>query len=132
MFSETITVYNKYKQDGAEKWRRTVVKGVHWESTDGAAYRKTGVQSDGKVLIVIPCRAKQGGRYVSPKAFAEAEDKNGLWTLNKGDTIVRGESDYEVERTSSELQKVCDETALITSIGDNSRSRLPHWEVIAK
>ena len=132
MLRETITVYNKYKQNGVEKWQRTVIQGVHWESTDSAVYRKNGVQFDGKTLIVIPCRAKQGGRFVSSKSFAEAEDKSGIWTLNKGDTVVRGELKYEVEHSSSEIQKQCEEAFLIASVVDNSRSRLPHWEVIAK
>ena len=55
-FTETITVYNKIPQQGREpeKLRRTVVHGVFWDYTTGAAFGKSGKDDSDSITVMIP------------------------------------------------------------------------------
>ena len=48
MFTDTVTIYNRYKENGQERWQRHVLTGVNWTDTVGSTVRKTGV-----VLLTI-------------------------------------------------------------------------------
>ena len=54
MMHEAVTLYNKYMEHGAERWRRTVLRGVSWDSVEGAVLRKTGAASANGVVVLIP------------------------------------------------------------------------------
>ena len=56
VFKDVITVYNVIPQRGREPQRiqHTVVSGVFWDSTCGAAFGKRGKTEQDSVVIIIP------------------------------------------------------------------------------
>ena len=135
MFNDTVTVYNKYKgQDGTEKWQRTVLYGVFWNSIKGAVTRRTGVASADSLQLIIPrsVTALFGRQYAPPKKWAEMEDKSGCWTLQSGDIVVKGCVEYEITRSTKELAGY-DDVLSITSVDYKGfGGNMAHWEVSGK
>ena len=128
MFPHVVTVYNKYKDGTVEKWQRTVLKGVFWNSIKGAVVRKTGVTSADSLQLIIP---KRNG-YLPPKEWLALTDKTGHWTLQSGDTVVKGNITYDIERSTKELEQF-DDVRLITSVDyHDCGGDMAHWEVSAK
>lgn len=123
IFSHTITVYNKYTQDRVEKWQRTVLTNVFFDSIKGASVRRTGVVSSDSVQIIIPFRKG----YKEPKDWLK--DKANSFTLQTGDIVIKGVCDVEIEKSSSELKEY--RPFNITSV-DTKDFGLKHWEVSCK
>lgn len=135
-FTETITIYNIIPQQGRNppEIRRTVVYGVFWDRTFGAAFSKSGKDDSDSVTVMIPDMAS-----CIPAAhwFAQGcpEDK---FTLSPGDIIARGEcgdisSAAELERLHPTVGQHT-EKMIITAVRDcrfGSKS-LRHWEVSGK
>lgn len=129
-FTETITVYNMIPQQGRNSptIRRTVVHGVFWDSTCGAAFSKTGKESGDNIIVMIPDMTS-----CIPVAqwFAQncPEDK---FTLSPGDIIARGECGDIT--SAADLERQHTEKMIITAVRDcrfGSKS-LWHWEVSGK
>ncbi|HWQ76558.1 MAG TPA: DUF6751 family protein [Syntrophomonas sp.] len=130
MFPHTVTVYNKYLDGTTEKWQRTVLRGVFWDSSKGAVVRKTGVSSADGLMLLIPM-AIPG--YVKPKAWAALADKTGTWTLQSGDIVILGAIDYDVVKSSKELQQQYDDVMTVTNVDTRDYgSGMRHWEVSGK
>ena len=126
MFSDTVTVYNKYRDEtGAEKWSRAVVGGAHWESSRGRVARNTGEVGADAVRVFIQKAGADG--YVSPLGFDGSVP--GSWTLRGGDKLVRGVCGYEIERSASELSRVSDQVMTVSNVDDRDFGALRHWEV---
>ena len=129
-FTDTITVYNKIPQQGRnpEQLRRTVVRGVFWDSTSGAAYSKTGKSDSDSITIMMPdlpalVPAAEWFRDGCPA------DK---FTLSPGDIIARGEcGDIS---SAAELERQHTEKLIITAVRDCrfGSASLRHWEVSGK
>ena len=126
-FADTITIYNKIPQQGREpeQLRRTVVHGVFWDSTSGAAFGKSGKSDSDSITVMIPDMAE-----LIPAAewFRNGcpEDK---FTLSPGDIIARGE--WGDISSASELERQHAEKMIITAVRDcrfGSKS-VHHWEV---
>jgi hypothetical protein len=129
MFPHTVTVYNKYIDGSTEKWRRTILKGVSWDSSKGAVVRKTGVASADGLMLLIPMSIPG---YRKPKEWAALPDKAGSWTLQSGDTVVLGAKDYGVVKSSKELQQF-DDVLTITNVDTRDYGcGMSHWEVSGK
>lgn len=129
MFPHTVTVYNKYLDSGIEKWQRTVLKGVFWDSSKGAVVRKTGVTSADGLRLIIPMTVKG---YMKPKEWAALPDKTGFWTLQSGDTVILGDIAREVVKSSKELQQF-DDVMVISNVDTRKYgSDMDHWEVTGK
>jgi len=134
MFPHTVTLYNKYVDGGVEKWQRTVLAGVLWEdSSKGAVMRKTGLSNVDGLQLIIPILVDAGGSsYVKPKAWAVLVDKTGSWTLQSSDSVVLGEIDYEIVKSSSELKQF-DDVLTITAVDTRDYGGdMSHWEVSGK
>lgn len=127
LFTDTITIYNYFKKDGAEHWHRTVLENAMWKTK-----KEKAISSDGKISMVdtveitIPYRAG----YVKPKQY---EGSN--WTLNASDNmdiIVLGDVLDETSDTFTitDIRKKYDDVVTIKSVEDNTnRSCLKHWRV---
>ena len=89
MFEQAVTIYNWYKDGNVDKWARTVIHDVFWSSSQGATTRKTGVSKADGVMVVIPRKIEQAGKYLSPKRWAA--NRAGHWTLQPKDVIVKAE-----------------------------------------
>ena len=132
MFPHTVTIYNKYKDGTVEKWQRTVIRGVFWNSSKGAVIRKTGVASADGVQLIIPFAADKNKAYVKPQEFAQLSDKSGHWTLQSKDLVIMGDINYDVIKSSSELAQF-DDMIVISNVDTRDFSgNLAHWEVSGK
>lgn len=129
-FTETITVYNKIPQQGREpeQLRRTVVRGVFWDSTSGAAFSKSGKDDSDSITVMIP----------DMPALIPAADwfrdgcPEGKFTLSPGDMIARGEcGDIS---SVAELERQHTEKMIITAVRDCrfGSPSLRHWVVSGK
>ncbi len=126
-FTEIITIYNKIPQQGREpeQFRRTVIHGVFWDSTSGAAFGKSGKDDSDSITVMIldlPALvpAAEWFRNGCP------EDK---FTLSPGDIIARGE--WGDISSAAELERQHAEKLIITAVRDCrfGSASLRHWEV---
>lgn len=129
-FTETITIYNKIPQQGREpeKFRRTVVHEVFWDSTSGAAFGKSGKDDSDSITVMIPDL---------PALVPAAEwFRNGCpenkFTLSPGDIIARGECGNI--SSAAELERQHTEKLIITAVRDCrfGSASLRHWEASGK
>ena len=125
-----ITIYNKYIEDRTEKYQRTVIPDVVWQATDAISRAKEQVAAN-SALIMIPFA--RGAAYQKPKAWKT--DRVG-WTLQEGDTVVRGEVTKEITGlySLSDLRSEYDDVLMIFSIAamDHGSANVQHWEVNCK
>jgi hypothetical protein len=134
IFTDTITIYSYYKDNGAEKWHRKVLKGVMWKRK-----RVQSVNIDGKlniidtVSITIPYRAL----YLPYKEFLSSSDRLSHWTIETASNLsvaVLGECDKEigdVYRLKDLKRDYSDVVTLKSLLSDNTnRDHLKNWKVI--
>lgn len=127
-----VTIFNKHEVNGTEKWQRTVLKGVYWNSCKGTIIRKTGVASADSAVIIIPKSINCNRKYIPPKQWRGVSDKSAFWTLQSGDTIIKGDIKQEVIKSSAELQSF-DDCLIITTVDSKDfGGNMAHWEVGAK
>lgn len=132
MFNDVCTIYNKYVDAGIEKWHRTVLTGVFWDSLRGANFRKTGLDSADSVNILIPYDVMSTKAYLSPKVWLSADNKSNFWTLQPGDTILKGNITYNIVKSSKELDQFDDCFKITKADYKGYGSSMDHWEVGAK
>lgn len=94
MFNHTITLYNlKYNPiSKLDEYKRTVLNGVHWEDTSETKLDEKAVRTEDMTEIVIP--NKTG--YVEPNVYAQLTSVEGVWTVRKGDLVLKGLVEVEV------------------------------------
>lgn len=125
MFTDTVTLYNKYMEDGREKWKRTVLGGVHWDAAAGAILRKAGTERTDSVMLIIPWRSG----YEKPRMWQENQTG---WTLRPGDTVVKGVVEMEIVR-SIDRELDVDDKLTITAVDEKKfGGRMAHWEVTGR
>ncbi len=133
MFNNSITLYNKYTENGTEKWKRTIISGVYFDSIKGHNFNKSGNEKANKAQIIIPKRNMKMNDYLRPKEFEGAIDKSNKWTIQDDDTIVRGEISFEIVKSTKELYQHYDNVFVVTSVDfKDFGNDMSHWEVNAK
>lgn len=130
VFTDTITVYNRFKEAGKEQWQRRVISGVNWTDMIGAVIRKTGVTPAGSFTLVIP-KASMAG-YVTPEQFKVLEDRSEHWTVAVGDTVALGELQTEVTATPSKDLAGIDHVRIVSAVDYLAHGSLAHLEVTGK
>lgn len=132
IFTDTITIYSYYKDNGAETWHRTVLKGVMWKRK-----RVQSVNIDGKLNIVdtvsitIPYRAL----YLPYKEFLLSSDRLSHWTIETASNLsvaVLGECDKEIGDVYrlKDLKRDYSDVVTLKSLADNTnRDHLKNWKV---
>ncbi len=133
IFTDTITIYSYYKDNGVEKWHRTVLKGVMWKRK-----RVQSVNVDGKLNIVdtvsitIPYRAL----YLPYKEFLLSSDRLSHWTIETASNLsvaVLGECNKEIgdNYRLKDLKRDYSDVVTLKSLADNTnRDHLKNWKVI--
>lgn len=129
MFPHTVTLYNKYLEDGAEKWKRTVLKGVLWDSMEGAVLRNGGAASAAGVSVLIP-RALPG--YLKPKVWEAQAGREDVWTIQSGDRMVKGDIGLEIARSAAKELSGLDDVLAVTTVDVLDFGGLAHFEVSGK
>ena len=91
-----ITIYNKYYDSNSDtdKYQRTVIKGVNWQSKRNATVNDKGVNVAYTTLIFLDSLPN----YVDSKTFAKLDDidRPNYFTFTELDKIVKGAIDYEI------------------------------------
>ena len=87
---QTVTLYNAYKEGGAQKYHKTVfTASAFLEHKRVWQEARTGVTASNPALLVIPQGASEC-QYVEPGAFDALTDKTRAWTLRNGDKALHG------------------------------------------
>lgn len=132
IFTDTITIYNHYKEDGHDKWQRTVLFGCQWR----CKIIRT-VDSGGKIIktaevsITIPYR----NGYVGAVEWLKLADRKGKWTVDTEhnlDILTLGKCDIELSETYTpkKLMKDRQDVIIAGTLADNTnRDHLKHWRV---
>ena len=96
MFNHTVTIYNKYVDTATRSYgyKKTVLKGVHWESGEGVKLGSKSVTTSDDTFLIIPFSIKVFDNYVKPNLFTNEGD---LWTLQTEDIVVKGELDLNIK-----------------------------------
>ncbi len=132
--NDTITVFNaRVDPDvGGKVWKPTVITGASWFMTDASTVdaSKGGLVAANKATVRIPEGADAVGKaYADPITYANAEDVSGLWTLQAGDVIVKGEV-TGASWTPSRLKAAYADCVTVLGVTDNRRApNAPHWRV---
>ncbi|MBY6996515.1 hypothetical protein FDF15_13520 [Clostridium botulinum] len=91
-----ITIYNRYYDfiNDTDKYQRTVIKGVNWQSKRNGTVSDKGLLLADSTLIFI----SKLDNYVSPKRFTKLsnEERSNYFTFTPGDKIVKNEVDFEI------------------------------------
>ncbi|EPY2279517.1 DUF6751 family protein [Clostridium sporogenes] len=91
-----ITIYNKYFDsiNDMDKYQRTVIKGVNWQSKRNGTVSDKGLLLADSTTIFID----KLDNYVSPKKFLKLsnEERPNYFTFASGDKIVKGAIEFEV------------------------------------
>lgn len=130
MFPTTITLYNLIKARTGDTYARTVIKGVHWEDTQGIKLGDSVVKTDNTIAVVIPMSVEG---FELPTEYQKLSDKTDKWTLAEGDFIVKGEIGQEI--TDIADLKDYDQKMTITSYEVNDQAimkRLNNYTVNGK
>ena len=130
MFTDTVTIYNRYKENGQERWQRHVLTGVNWTDTVGSTVRKTGVLPAHSTTWIIAKAVLVD--YVPPVEFSALEDKSGKWTVAPKDTMVLGAVDVETSTTPSKELIGVEKVRQILNVDGLLHGRLAHLEVSGK
>lgn len=134
-----VTIYNRIS--GTESYQRTALinpsgaKSALWENRKAInTLRSGGNTAVDQAVIYIPFGLK--ANYKSPKDWQALEDKEGFWTLQNGDIIVKGlvEDVIDPSFKPTTLKAKYDDVLVISSVDtmDFGSLSMQHWKVSAK
>lgn len=130
MFHDVVTIYNKYREAGKERWQRHIITGVNWTDIQGAVARKSGVAAVNSFMLIIPAAELSG--YKTPRDFAACESKADSWTVAPQDTVVLGALDVEIATTPGKDLAACDNVRTVTAVDSYLHGALANLEVSGK
>lgn len=124
-----ITIYNRYYDNslGADRYQRTVIKGVNWQGKRNGTVSDKGLLLANSTLIFVD----KLDNYVSAKRFAklQPDERENYFTFAQGDKIVKGEVEFEITGIKpyriSDLENEFDDVIDIKSVNELSG----HFEV---
>jgi len=131
-----LTIYNKYI-DGTtrnEKYQRTTITGVMWQSAKASSAKNGGLLASNTATIFLPFA--RGTQYKEPQTWLALATKTGYWTLKEGDILVKGIVTDEITSlfTATNLKAKYNNVVIITSVDsmDMGSADMQHWQVGAK
>lgn len=152
MYTDTVTVFNKYEYQTGISWYPRVIFGCDLVTDRAANVAKTGLDTADTAKLHILYRTENGEKVINnhgatlkwlpPKKWKAMEDKSEYITFQPGDLILRGEYQEEVIQDSAyssrvsngfyeHLNKTEDDVYLITSVG-GPYTLIKHFEIGAK
>lgn len=129
MFTDTVTVLNKYSIMGESHYLKTLLVGVLFENCKMTNVKTYGSDSANKMICYIPDKTYEKS-YVDNLSFANMtlDEKEKHWTLSSDTIIVLGDVTDE-DITLSSLRKGYSDVMQVNSIDYLLRGSLRHWEV---
>lgn len=89
----TLTLYNKFTDtDGRVTWYRTVLEGCFWKYTGEEVRVNDSVLATKDTI----CRIRKNSSFLERYEWLKLEDKSEFFTLGRGDILVRGEIDDDI------------------------------------
>lgn len=152
MYTDTVTVFNKYEEQTGISWYPRVISGCDLVTDRAANVAKTGLDTADTAKLHILYRTENSEKVINnhgatfkwlpPKKWKAMEDKSEYITFQPGDLILRGEYQEEVIQDSAytsrvsngfyeHLNKTEDDVYLITSVG-GPYTLIKHFEIGAK
>lgn len=142
LFTDTMTIYNYFRNGEIEVWNRTEVKGVQWSHNVIEVSTINGVRTERRAEdITIDFQKSYGNKpYLPPNEYRKLsmEESANYWTLDAKtgqDMLVLGNSDKEISREYrlSELSKDFQYVVTVCAVSDNrNRPRLKHIRVVGE
>lgn len=110
-----ITIYNSYLDPVTKlnKYHRTVIEGVNWNSTRNATVSNGSVTVAFNATIVMD----KLPNYLTPLEFNKLVDKTGYFTLNTSDRIVQGAIDLEITKLTDLTSNY--DSVVVMSVGES-------------
>lgn len=97
-FDTAITVYNSYFDATAKttRWKRqNFPAACSWYWKRGVHFNDAGLSADESYMVRIRAFDLPPG-YVSIEAWKQLVDHSGVWTLQNGDIVAKGELDIDI------------------------------------
>lgn len=134
----SVTIYNKVydRDEGSNKYYRTVLKGVNWQDATKVLPSDTGVVSADVAEVYIPFLIDTEKKYCSPVNFNSEQEKDKSFTLAPEDIIVKGVVTDEltkwkdVEHLKNKYGSV--RVIAVIETNDNGSPTMQHWKVTAE
>ncbi len=133
-----ITLYNRYYENNIIKYKKCYIYDVNWQGKQAITVSDKGLNSADLTKIYIPFEYKSEDIYLKPKDFEKLQNKEGFFTIQNKDIVVKGIVDFELTGVRPNnleyLQHLYDNVAIIDSViaNDNGSSYMQHWEVGCK
>ena len=106
---------------GAKSYKRVCFNNADWQQNlviKFLKYNKSSMNTDSDILIFVPYHKSM--KYVTPKKYNQLENKEGYYTFNVNDKIVKGIIDFEITSAKDlkELELKFDDVVNILKIED--------------
>lgn len=126
-YNKTITIYNKYKENGKEAWHKTVLPNCFFKCETHTSFAGTKASKSNTYTVRIPNNTK----YCPPNKFTNIV---GCFTLQEGDLIVLGACDDDItgERGNTAtdvMQRYKPNAFRISTVADNTAFIGGHYRV---
>ena len=95
-----VTLFCSYidNNSGKKAYRRIYFYKADWQQNLGVKYlkyTKSSMNTSSDITIFIPYR--EDLQYITPKRYQQLEDKEGYYTFNIHDKIVKGIIDFDID-----------------------------------
>lgn len=131
--NDTITVFNRKLDvnNGWDVYIPTVIHNVSWYWHVVSSVGDKGLNADNQCTIRIPMDADFGGKsYVDPRTYKAETIVSGLFTLEDGDKVVKGDAGGTT-LTMAQLEEQYHDCITILGVTDNRRApNAPHFRVV--
>ena len=134
----SVTIYNKVydRDEGSNKYYRTVLEGVNWQDVTKVLPSDTGVVSADVAEGYIPFLIDTEKKYCSPVNFNSEQEKDKFFTFAPEDIIVKGvvadelTKQKDVEHLKNKYGSV--RVIAVIETNDNGSPTMQHWKVTAE
>ena len=102
LFGDTITLYNRYRENREDRWQRTVICGVQYRAKTEKTVDASGLHLAKAVSVTIPVDADASGRhYLPPPSVCNERQPHGLLVAGCRAQLGRDRDGANVQRNSA-------------------------------
>lgn len=148
MYSDTVTIFNRFQQGQVITWYPTVLRNVDLNVDKGANVTKTGLESADTAKLHIRYNLVDGIITIQGKAYKRPKEWAAQATGSHADTITFGSKDFMMRGEYPEtplndtdpaykpdvysfINKTRDDVYMITTVGGPYKL-IPHFEIGGK
>ena len=126
-YNQTITIFNRYKENGKEHWKRTVLHNCFWKCETHVVLSGTSSSKANSYTARIP----KDARYIPCGMFTDVVNQ---FSLKNGDLCILGDADEVITGASGHtatdvLQKYKPNSFKITAVADNTAFVGGHYRI---